>query len=786
MNDLQTLWDEFLAEWPIERVKNMTLEQYVGVEDKTTFTYWVETKTQAIANIKGSPSYKFGIFKRDPKKKEIKERVGAIQGQEYAWFSRFGETELDAFTSVKACILSVIEAAQENDLDAIDTMALANIFKWKIAFLYQNRDEPSIVNIFSKDKLDELIDLPGKPSFPDYYQALMLSYDPEKYNSVADYGRFLWSQLDDEVSDESRLPAAMNHDTNMKAEKLPLNQILYGPPGTGKTYHTIEVAVKAAEPLLYDSIINEPVKPNDGTVREKLEQAYKSLVAKKRIRFVTFHQSYGYEEFVEGLKAKNDDEGNIHYQVEDGVFKSICEDAKGDKYQALLKENLKPKVWKISIEWAGESQVCNDCFEQNIARIGWGKTGNLNSPDSLTEENLTYFKGLGRNEKSSVIEFSQNANVGDVVVVLSSVSTIKAVGIVSGEYYHQPEGHPLQKSFGHVLPVNWLVKNVNLPIVDINGGVTLTQKTFYHLWRVKPHDVFELIEKHKLAITETLRQANQNYVLIIDEINRGNISKIFGELITLIEPTKRSGTDVDGKEPPEALTINLSYTPQKPFSVPNNLYLIGTMNTADRSLAMMDTALRRRFDFIEMMPKPELFSGKTVFDIELDTLLSTMNQRIEVLYDREHTLGHAFFMPVIDVLNAKGEDAAFIKLQQVFKNKIIPLLEEYFFEDWNKIRLVLGDNRKNTELLRQFVFVQENTASYDEVFGEGHGLETYEDKKTTYQLADFNDVNGAWHNALAYQAIYDPSVLPKALSAYAKDNAEALDSPNVNQEAINA
>ena len=200
-----------------------------------------------------------------------------------------------------------------------------------------------------------------------------------------------------------------------------------------------------------------------------------------------------------------------------------------------------------------------------------------------------------------------------------------------------------------MLPVKWLVKNVNLPIVDLNDGVTLTQKTFYHLWRIKPYDVFDLIKEHHFVLPEYKTTKNQNYVLIIDEINRGNISKIFGELITLIEPSKRTG-----KDQTESLEVTLPVSGGK-FSVPDNLYLIGTMNTADRSLAMMDTALRRRFDFIEMMPdysvlKDAVIKHKNV-KIDLAKLLKTMNKRIEVLYDREHTLGHAFLITVKQLID---------------------------------------------------------------------------------------------------------------------------------------
>ena len=197
---------------------------------------------------------------------------------------------------------------------------------------------------------------------------------------------------------------------------------------------------------------------------------------------------------------------------------------------------------------------------------------------------------------------------------------------------------------------------------------------------VKP-GIFKQICDDAKAHTE------QNYVLIIDEINRGNISKIFGELITLIEPSKRQGGA-------DELVVILPYT-QEPFSVPDNLYIIGTMNTADRSLALMDTALRRRFDFVEMPPQPELLKDIEIDEINICTMLTTMNQRIEVLYDREHTLGHAFFMSL-------NNDSSIGDLAEIFQHKIIPLLQEYFFEDWEKIRIVLGDNRKDNEM-NQFI-----------------------------------------------------------------------------------
>ncbi|PSU55699.1 hypothetical protein CTM75_19490 [Photobacterium phosphoreum] len=441
---------------------------------------------------------------------------------------------------------------------------------------------------------------------------------------------------------EVREPTA---DYGEKIMKSSQNQILYGPPGTGKTFHTMEAAVKAAEP--YFKWAN----------RDQLKAEYERLVSEKRVRFVTFHQSYGYEEFVEGVKAETHSNGNILYTVKAGTFRQICTDC--DKTR-LLRVNDKFKSYEL-IEMTPELYI----FRK--------KNGNrLPLPREVVDS-------VYQDYKNGVLDLLK------------------------------PKAE-------------WLSYPTNIEPYFVTGYDSLYK------------DMFPTMKQR-----ENTSGQNNNYVLIIDEINRGNISKIFGELITLVEPSKRKGAE-------EALEVTLPYSGDV-FSVPDNLYIIGTMNTADRSLALMDTALRRRFDFVEMMPKPELFKNRKIKNIDLTQLLNTLNKRIEVLYDREHTLGHAFFFPVY---NEQGEDKAFELLKAAFKNKIIPLLEEYFFDDWNKIRLVLGDNQKEAALC----FVTKQEDSYGSLFGAAHGLNTYEDAKITFQLSSFDGNDSVWDQPEAYIAIY--------------------------------
>lgn len=298
---------------------------------------------------------------------------------------------------------------------------------------------------------------------------------------------------------------------------------------------------------------------------------------------------------------------------------------------------------------------------------------------------------------------------GDVLVCLGTRKSICAVGVVSGDYEYNPDvPEGVRKDYVHRLPVNWLLNDIDFDITTLNGGRGMTLKTVYPMSRIGWPELQQGLRQAGFSLEVEAKQPATGqklpYVLIIDEINRGNISRIFGELITLIEPSKRTGAV-------EALEVVLPYS-KRHFSVPENVYLIGTMNTADRSLAGLDIALRRRFVFREMPPRPDLLKDVLVQGLNIGRLLEKMNQRIEVLLDRDHALGHAYFMPLKD-------DSSLARLELIFRNQILPLLQEYFFEDWQRIGWVLNDQNASANGTAPFIRRPQSELNLADLFGSG-------------------------------------------------------------------
>ena len=471
------------------------------------------------------------------------------------------------------------------------------------------------------------------------------------------------------------------------AQQFPHNLILYGPPGTGKTYYTALYAVSIIEGRDLKDIASEDYA--DVKVR------YDTYAEKGQIAFTTFHQSYGYEEFIEGIKpvmdeSTEEDSGDVQYVVEKGVFRSFCEQAltpvkASSDAEAEAGFNKAPVVWKVSLNGTGDNPIREECMKNNHIRIGWDSYG-----EHITDE-TDFSEGRG---KAVLNAFINKMQIGDVVLSCYSASTIDAVGVITGEC----EWHPEYSNLRRLRKVKWLAKGLSYNIVEMNGGSVMTLATIYKL-NISMSDVLHILEEVRKTKGKPEYVPNQKrYVFIIDEINRGNISKVFGELITLIESSKRIGQ-------PEQLKLVLPYS-KKTFGVPVNVYIIGTMNTADRSIALMDTALRRRFSFIEMQPEPSVLAGIEIDGINISEMLQVMNKRVEVLCDREHTIGHSYFMPLMDTPTMDC-------LASIFKESILPLLQEYFFDDYEKIRLILADNQKPEDLQ----FVTRQTADITSLFG---------------------------------------------------------------------
>lgn len=395
----------------------------------------------------------------------------------------------------------------------------------------------------------------------------------------------------------------------------PLNQILYGPPGTGKTHNAINHALSI-------------VKGNDlaGMTRMQIKDEFDALISEGQIQFVTFHQSYSYEEFVEGIKPSVNG-GNVEYDIEDGIFKKLC-------LKAIEKKSFKnfDEIYKDFIDDVTEA---GNSLELKSLKQGKPFTVKINS-------------------NGSCVAIPKTAIATEMTVTKKVIRNFIENGIVD----------------------DW--KTYTTAIADY------------------------IVKTYKLQ-TEEEDNTSKNFVLIIDEINRGNISKIFGELITLIEDSKRIGAK-------EELRTKLTYSGaagDEMFGVPNNVYIVGTMNSADRSIALIDTALRRRFTFFEYTADSTLLS-EDVEGINLQDLVQMMNSRIEFLLDKDHLLGHAYFINV-----ATKND-----LCSAFRNKVIPLLEEYFYGDYEKIQLVLGDNKEFGKTPVNRIVIPKSITEQRKMFGK--------------------------------------------------------------------
>mgnify|MGYP001567260041 CR=1 FL=1 len=455
-------------------------------------------------------------------------------------------------------------------------------------------------------------------------------------------------------------------------EKHPKNMILYGSPGTGKTYDASEEAVKIVDPSFA------------WKTRSELMKRYRELQENGFITFVTFHQSYSYEEFVEGYRY--DEETKIP-KVEPGLFKTLVESARTDYLSPKKKIDLnlaKRKIFKMSLgnTLRGEEDIYEYCIKNNVIGLGWGQTIDYSTAKDKEGIRNLFEKQTKSTEDSAfnvtaVNHFKNLIHNEDLVFVSKGNRALRAIGKVVGDYFYDTNA-PIE--YRHFRKVEWLLVDISIPVEKVMRK-NFSQQTIYEI------DKGDLIEANLAEILSKPsgeKKEVKNYVLLIDEINRGNISKIFGELITLIEDDKRLGMDNE-------ITVKLPYSKETSFGIPPNIFILGTMNTADRSIALMDVALRRRFSFRKVVPDSkvirDLLIDKEVNEEFIEILEKTfnvLNKRIKVLLDEDHMIGHSYF------LNIGKEDSEY-NLHAVWYDKIVPLIQEYFYNDWDKIKLVLGE-----------------------------------------------------------------------------------------------
>ena len=482
-----------------------------------------------------------------------------------------------------------------------------------------------------------------------------------------------WPRYDEEVAAEESGP---------KVSKMPspTNMILYGPPGTGKTYRTMEKAVELCGEV-------------PAAERTELRDQYDRLRKEKRIEFVTFHQNFAYEEFVEGLRPETTREDgdviNAGFELKPklGIFRNVCQLAEAAAEAAVGGKPLDldgRRVFKMSLGRAGvEDHIFQDAIDNSYAVLGWGGEIDWSPYDSyeaIHERWNEDHPGTNGNDANiiQISRFRADMKEGDVVVVTHGNKLIRAIGVVTGPYRFEPSG---TRDYNHRRNVDWL-KVFREPIDHtVIYDVPFIQWSCYLL---KEQHLNRSALANLLPGTGGPAELPKQYVLVIDEINRANISKVFGELITLIEPDKRLGMD-------EELKVRLPYSEDE-FGVPANLHIVGTMNTADRSIALLDTALRRRFRFEEMAPDTSVAAfreAEAATGLPLANVLDAMNRRIEYLVDRDHRIGHAFFIGCRTTHDVNA----------VMRDKVIPLLQEYFFDDWGRLAAVLGERQKGGNFL---------------------------------------------------------------------------------------
>ena len=663
--EMKELYREFRETWPLERVKTMAIEEYTLAKRKATdgsedpFTYWIESRLEQQGSIWGGSAFKFGIYSRD--NNTFREnRLGRMYTEEYGWYDRYGRTPEQAFEAVRHQVVNVIEAAQSGDLDRVEGVDLGTAYKWKIAFHYQpDIDNPIIVNIFNLKSLSYLSGIESK-KISDHQRAIVSRLDTVPGETVFEKARTLWASFQ-----QAQVPEIIDTRDNRKES---LNTIYYGPPGTGKTYRVLKFLEERSQEILANQE-KEPIRILDPHAR------YWHLAPGQGGRLwedLRTHNRLGYEWCgMDHGDLKKVDSGIPHA----AIIRRFAEVKEGDFFAVISGR----KLWGLARARHDYDfrKASSEAFDFQTVEVDWIKKFDipvlLNTSQTMTFCRLDYglrWDSFQEELENKGFQFVETQKKDSASQSRSSSKThLFATFHQSYSYEDFVEGIKPVMSDETTDEEKTELRYEIQPGVFMNACTHACQQAGFV-------DLAAAIKADKQARRERFENA-QPFYIVIDEINRGNIANIFGELITLIEPDKRLGSENE-------VILDLPYSKVK-FGVPRNLYLIGTMNTADRSVEALDAALRRRFAFYGVYPNPDVIEQPDSLDIDLQELLIAINARLEQVLDRDHTIGHSYFMGI------KDSEEPLDALVEAFRRRVVPQLQEYFYNAPERLMSILGD-----------------------------------------------------------------------------------------------
>lgn len=490
---------------------------------------------------------------------------------------------------------------------------------------------------------------------------------------------------------------------NENLQAMALNTILFGPPGTGKTFHSISHSIAIVENKSIDAILAEE--------RQEVKRRFDEYARTGQIVLCTFHQSMNYEDFIEGIKPvePESEEDQLYYTVEDGIFKRLCTEAAFSFVKQRANADTE-KALDFSTAYDKLADAVNEKISKGEKMEIPTRSGGKLTIESVSPKGNLRIKHIDGNRTYGVSK-RRLSKISQAFPDLAKVTNIDS-------QFRAEIGGSNSSAYWAVLNA---IRKQSLGVSGQSKSAIIEKEYSYE-------DKKEIIASLKADDYQIAQP--KKFVLVIDEINRGNVSQIFGELITLIEDDKRLGED-------EALKAILPYS-KEIFGIPGNVYIVGTMNTADRSVEALDTALRRRFSFEPKMPE-ESKLAPTTDGIDLSKLLQTLNTRLRVLKDNDHTIGHAWFW---NVTNLAG-------LKTVYGNKVLPLLQEYFYNDYEKLGLVLGDAFFKTQ--------KQVNSNIFAPFSGGNGLASQYDQSWQFELKSAAELTLADFRSLETQINSSPA-----------------------------